>query len=83
MIGEVKTAQMHTRYARFLRKNYWLSYGYAMAHNVDYYFFIVRETDSGIKVYASNAFDYEKIFRESKPIIYISVKNLSQNQLPI
>jgi len=83
MIGEVKTAQYHTRYARFIRKNFWLSYGYAMAHNVDYYFFLVREREAGIKVYCTNAFEFEKIFREQKPIIYISVKILSQNQLPI
>jgi len=82
MVGEVKTAQMHTRYARFLRKNYWLSYGYAMAHFIDYYFFLVRETDDSIKVYATNAFEFEKIFRQKKPIIYISVSILSQNPLP-
>jgi len=83
MIGEVKTAQYRTRYARFIRANYWLSYGYAMAMNIDYYFFLLREVDSGIKVYAMNAFEFEKIFREQKPIFYISVKILSQNPLPL
>jgi len=83
MIGEAKTAQYHTRYCRFLRKNYWLSYGYAMAHNVDYYFFLVREESKGIRVYCTSAFEFEKIFRQNKPIIYISVSILSQNQLPI
>jgi len=82
-IGEVKTAQINTRYSRFIRKNFWLSYGIAMAHSLDYYFFLVRETEAGIKVYCSNAFEFEKIFRQKKPIIYISVKLLSKNQLPI
>jgi len=83
MVGEVKTAQYHTRYCRFVRKNYWLSYGIAMAHSLDYYFFLVQETEQGVKVFVSNAFDYEKIFREQKPIFYISVKLLSKNPLPI
>jgi len=82
-IGEVKTAQINTRYSRFIRKNFWLSYGYAMAHNVDYYFFLVREESEGIRVYCTSAFEFEKIFREQTEVIYISVKILSQNQLPI
>jgi len=83
MIGEVKTAQYRTRYARFIRANYWLSYGFAMAMNIDYYFFLVKEVESGIRVYATNAFEFEEIFRQKKPIIYISVRLLSKNQLPI
>jgi len=83
-IGEVKTARIGTRYARFIRKNYWLSYGYAMAYGKDYYFFLAREMEDKVRVFVSDAFSFEKIFRDDKkPIIYLSVKILSQNELPI
>jgi len=83
MIGEVKTAQYRTRYARFIRANYWRAYGEAMAMDIDYYIFLLRETEQGVKVFVSDAFAFEKIFRTKKHIIYISVKLLSKNQLPI
>jgi len=83
MVGEVKTAQYRTRYARFIRANYWRAYGEAMARNVDYYFFLVKEESEGIRVYCTSAFDFEEIFRQKKPIIYISVQLLAKNQLPI
>jgi len=81
-IAEVKTAQLHTRYARFVRANYWRAYGEAMARNCDYFFFLVREMPDRIHVFVSDAFTHEKIFQQKKSIIYISVKILSQNQLP-
>lgn len=82
MVCEIKLCSLHNKYARFIRKNYFLAFGYALATRKKFVILLARETEQGIKIYLTNAEKYfEKMKDEKNEVVYIPAHSLTATDI--